>query len=244
MRLDNCGTEQNANRIDEWVCDWKVKILTKGDEQLISVWIPQVDQTVVMTHPEFDRSNLFARKMQQETGGKFVLERSFPIWDWESMWHGRPNDKGRKNGITRGMKEFLINQGEVEEKSECNLAEQIEDLILSLAGPKNALIQAYESETSMRGHKTTARLKFAPGTESLTMLRLPEDPLSGYYPTPEGVHLLVKLDEVTRRFRGAYGGILSSRQIIDTLKELGFENKRFSGPIEGRWFARNEEPEK
>jgi hypothetical protein len=243
MRLDNCGTEQNPNRIDEWVCDWKMKIITKGDEPTVSVEVPAIEQTVVMTHVEFDRASLFARKMQQETNGKFILDRTFPMWDWEAIWHGKPNDKKKQNGITRGIREFLVNQGEVQEKSD-SLSEQIEDLIVSLAGPRSILIREYEAWVAASSHKFTSRLKFAPGTESLSTLRLPEDPLTGYYPTNEGVLLLVKLDEITRRFRGAYGGIVSSRQITDALNELGFEKKRLGGHVEGRWFVRPEKEDK
>lgn len=242
MKMDQCGNEVNPNRIDEWVCDWSMTYLTKGDEDVASIEFPEIKQTVVMKCTEFDKASSFARKVQQETQGKIMLDRTFPIWNWESIWHGKPNDKKKTNGITRGLREYLVNKSKVQDKSEHSLKDQIEDLIVSMAGPRAALVQSYNAWSESGFSKFTTRLKFAPGTENLTAIRLPEDPMTGYYPMVDGsVALLSKLDEISRKFRGSYGGIVTSRQIAEALDELGFEKKRFSGgSLEGRWFMKIE----
>jgi hypothetical protein len=244
MKMDQCGNEVNPNRIDEWVCDWSMTYLTKGDEDVASIKIPEIDKEIIMKCQEFDKASSFARKVQQETNGKILLDRTFPIWDWEGIWHGKDNDKKKKNGITRGLREHLVNKSKVEDKSEHSLTDQVEDLICSLAGQgasKNSLINAFYARNESGFGKFTSRLKFAPGTEELTAIRIPEDPLTGYYPFEDGVALLAKLDEVNRKFRGSYGGIVSSRQITEAMGTLGFKKDRIGrGALEGRWFIRRE----
>jgi hypothetical protein len=240
MRPDDCGPNVNPNRIDEWISDWSVEYLTKSDEDLISVSVPRITEKIIMKAAEFDKPNLFARKVQQETKGAMVLDVTFPLWDWSSIWCGKPNDKKKTNGITRGLREYLLENAVVTEKVDYGLAEQVEDIIMGMAGPKNSLVNAYEEYNAKGIHKFAGRLKFAAGTENLTEIRLPEDSLSGYYPVDAGVMLLVKLDEVNKKYRGAFGSVVASRQIVDSLESLGFVKKRLSsGGLEGRWFCRD-----
>lgn len=241
MKLDPCGNEVNPSRMDEWTCDWTMEYLTKSDEDLVAIKIPRFEEKITMKTSEFDRASLFARRIQQETHGAMVLESTFPVWDWDSIWLGRPNDKKKTNGITRGLREYLIKTSKVVEKKDSGLAEQVEDIVMSMAGTKSLLVSAYEAYNATGIHKFTGRLKFAAGSEALTTIRLPEDPLSGYYPLDNGIALMVKSDEVNKKYRGSYGSVVSSRQIVTTLEAIGFVKKRMSsGGLEGRWFIREE----
>ncbi len=241
MRVDDCGQEVNPSRIDEWVSDWTVEYVTRADEDLVSLKLPKREDKIVMKTIEFEKPNLFARKVQQETNGEMRLDVTFPLWDWASIWIGRPNDKKKTNGITRGLREYLVNSAKVVEQKESGLAEQVEDLVLSMAGPKSALISAYESYNALGLHKFTGRLKFAAGSENLSSIRLPEDSLTGFYPFEDGIHLFVKIDEVNKKYRGAYGGVVTNRQIVTALESIGFVKKRLcSGGLEGRWFCQEQ----
>lgn len=233
-------TTQDASRIDEWQCDWKMKYVTKGDEDLTIVEIK--DWQIAMDALEFAAPASFARKVQQETGGEFFLNQTFPNWSWKTIWEGQPNDKKKANGITRGLKEFLTRNATVEEKKENGIADQIEDIIVAMIGNKDELVaglQVYKEHN----HKFQGRMKIVPGG-GLTEMKDKDDPATGYYYDGNDIWLLVKLDEVSRRHRSAFGGTINSRQIQETLEALRFEKKQFRrGPMAGRWFARVEKNE-
>lgn len=233
-------TTQDAGRIDEWQCDWKMKYVTKGDEDLTVVEIR--DWQIAMDSLEFAAPASFARKVQQETGGEFFLNQTFPMWNWKTIWEGQPNDKKKANGITRGLKEFLTRNAAVEEKKENGISDQIEDIIIAMIGNKDELVaglQVYREHN----HKFQGRMKIVPGG-GLTEMKDKDDPATGYYFDGTDIWLLVKLDEVSRRHRSAFGGTINSRQIQETLEALRFEKKQFRrGPMAGRWFARVEKNE-
>ncbi len=228
-------TTSEPDRIDEWVCDWSMKYITKSDEDLIGVQIGE--SAIEMNAVTFESATAFARKVQQDTHGKFILNKSFTIWNWKSIWEGRQNDKKRTNGITRGLREYLTSNAGVTEKKENGITENVEDLILAMAGPFGA-IQEELIRYKDHGHTFKGRLKIIPGS-GLTEIRAPEDPLTGYYTlSGEQVFLLVKFDEVTRRYRGAFGGAVQTRQIAECIEALGFKKQRYrSGPMEGRWYS-------
>ena len=231
-------TVQDADRIDEWRCDWKSKYITKGDEDLIQVVVG--DTEVSMHVKEFTAAATFAMRMKQQTNGRFVLNQSFAGWDWKSIWNGKDNDRRRQNGITRGLREFLEKTAEVEEKKENGIADQIEDIILAMIGNKDELMSGLQLHID-RGHPFRGRMKSVPGNGGLTDIREKDDPLTGYYYDGESVWILVKIDEVSRRHRSSYGGTINSRQIQETLETLEFQRKQFRrGPLSGRWFARAE----
>lgn len=258
---------QDPDRIDEWACDWSMKYMTKADEDLVELVIPLGEgdsvgdceqKSILMRVAEFDSAASVARKIQQESDGRINLGRTFPAWSWRTIWDGQYNDARRRNGITRGLREFLISAGLVEQRAEGTggLCDQVEDLIDAMSGNLSRLLTAMAVWTN-RGHRFEGRMKIVPGGDELTSMRTPEDPLTGYYAMPadtetetnntagesEGgvkVVLLVKLDELSRRYRQSYGSVVASRQISDAVESLGFVRKKFShGPLSGRWFMKD-----
>jgi len=228
-------TEQDSDRIDEWSCGWSMRYVTKGDEDLVVVTVGEIE--ISMNSMEFQAASSFARKVQQHT--EMILAQTFTQWDWRTIWEGRPNDKKKQNGITRGLREFLTSKAIVEEKTENGINDQIEDIILAMIGNKDELmseLQLYQEH----GHKFCGRLKVVPGG-GLTTMKDKDDTMTGYYYDGEAVWLLVRVDEVSRKHRAAFGGTINSRQIVETLESLGFERKQFRrGPLSGRWHSRQE----
>ncbi|TXH50309.1 MAG: hypothetical protein E6Q97_20780 [Desulfurellales bacterium] len=230
------------DRIDQWVADWFIEYITKGDEDLVQITINGVENPIVMKSEEFIRPTIMARRVHQETQGKIILDQTYVFWDWKSIWEGRPNDKKKANGITRGLREYLTTNAKVSVQKENSLADQIEDLIVSLAGPKAVLIQKYRESLEKKFVHHAGRLKLAPGTEELTSQSLPEDPKTGYYPWNNQIWLGVKLDELSKRYRSSYGGGVTSRQIHEAVESLGFLKKKTTlGGVEGRWWMKQQE---
>lgn len=230
--------EQSAERLDDWVSDWTIEMLTKSDEQLIRVNFQTPKQiSVTVKQVEFDRSDLFARRVQTESEGAIILDRTFSMWDWKTIWNGRPN--GKKNGKTRGLREFLVNYAHVVVREEGGLAEQIEDIVLSMSGSLGPLLAALEKWNSKQ-KKFSGRMKLDPQGENLMTMRLPEDPGTGWYYSEDAIALFVKAPEVIQRYKGIYGKLENSNKIIgDTLSDMGFEKRRVSrGAMEGRWFIK------
>lgn len=232
--------EESPDRIDEWICDWRMEYLTKGDEELMAVHFHGINSPSLMRHPEFVIAKQFARRVQQDTQGKFCLDRTFIWWDWQTIWEGRPNDKKGKKGITRGLKEFLLNKAQVVEHKTQSLAEQIEDLIFAMAGSKSGVIDGVEQWKNARDENPEGRLKIN-AMGALCTIRAPEDPLTGWYLVEGELMLLVKMDELNRKYRSAYGNTVANRIIAEALIEkLKFEKKKFStGATAGRWFIRD-----
>lgn len=231
--------EESDERIDEWVANWKMDYLTEGDEELIAVHFEGLDKPVTMKHTEFDKADSFARRVQQDTKGKLCLQRTFTRWDWSTIWNGRPNDKKRTKGITRGLREFLLNKAKVVEHKSQSLADQVEDLILSLAGNLSSIEAGLEEwRSSAVEDSFHCRLK-DDGGGGLCTLRLPEDPITGWYLIENEIWLMVKRDEIVGKYRSRYGGSVSQRIIVEAMEKTGFEYKRFSrGHLEGRWYRR------
>jgi hypothetical protein len=235
-------TDTSADRIDEWMADWQLTYVTKEEKDLMELTIAGYEKAIPIETYDFDRPTLFARRVQAETKNKIVLDKSFPLWDWKSIWEGRPNDKKRQNGITRGLKEFLMNTAKVVEREESDLNMQIEDVLVALAGPKDALVEKYRASMDTGILKHVGRLKFAPGTHDLTTQSLPEDPSTGYYPTDNSVVLAVKFDELSRRYRSSFGGTVTNKQLAEAVEKLGIVGGRHSfGGSRSRWFVRVEE---
>ena len=101
------------------------------------------------------------------------------------------------------------------------------------------MIQAWhEYCAAARKSPPEMRLKVAAGG-GLVTVRAPEDPQTGIYRLDDDFKILVKLDEVSRRFRGAYGSSVTTHDIRKALEELGFVNERVrKGELEGRWWQR------
>lgn len=235
-------TDTSADRIDEWRADWQITFITKEEDDQVELTIAGIEKPILLDSYDFDRPTLFARRVQQETKGKIALDKTFPLWDWKSIWEGRPNDKKRQNGITRGLKEYLTSTAKVVEREQSDLNMQIEDVLVALAGPKDALIEKYKASKETGLMKHIGRLKFAPGTSDLTTHTLPEDPSTGYYPTENAVVLAVKFDELSRRYRSSFGGTVTNKQLAEAVEKLGIIGGRHCfGGSRSRWFVREEE---
>jgi hypothetical protein len=230
--------EQSYDRTDAWVSDWTIEFLTKSDEQLVRVNFKKPELSVTMKQVEFDKYDLFARRVQTESGGAIVLTRSWPLWEWKTIWHGRKN--GKKNGITRGLQEYLISDAVVIAREEGGLNEQVEDIILGMSGSLGPLMVGLEKILEKQ-KKFSGRMKLDPQGENLMLMRLPEDPGTGWYYHEEEIGLYVKAPEVIRIFKNTYGKLDNANKIVaDTLtKDMGFEKTRISrGAMEGRWYVK------
>jgi len=237
-RVESSG--KSADRIDEWQSNWSMKFVTKADEELVSLKLPDIDKEILMKQLEFESPMAVARKIQTETNGQWQLSRTFPIWEWDSIWKGRANDKKRECGITRGLREFLANSAKVEEKVENSLAEQTESLISSMVGAVSPVMDKLD-EAVERGHGMhtwTSRLKLTPMGD-LASFKAPEDPTSGLYVHEEKVWKLIKFDELMKRYRGSYGSGVPSRMLTECMEKLRYQKKHIrSGPLEGRWYGK------
>jgi hypothetical protein len=231
---------KSIDRIDEWQSNWSMKFVTKADEELVALKLPDIDKEILMKQLEFESPMAVARKIQTETNGKWQLSRTFPVWEWDSIWKGRANDKKRENGITRGLREYLSNSAKVEEKVENSLAEQTESLIAGMVGPVSPVMDKLD-EAVERGHGIhtwTSRLKLTPMGD-LASHKAPEDPTSGLYVHEERVWKLIKFDELMKRYRGSYGSGVPSRMLTECMEKLRYQKKHIrSGPLEGRWYGK------
>ncbi len=231
------------DRIDEWVCDWQMLFITKGDEDLIQLKIPNMPEIFIKS-TEFESAQATAKRIQQDTEGRMQLARTFPMWDWRSIWEGRPNDKKRQNGITRGLKEYLQSIAVVEEQEDNSLVEQIEGILSWMFGPISVIQQKidYLKEFGHSIDNWTGRLKLMPGTNELSDMHSSEDPISGLFIHEGKLMRLVKFDELSKRHRGAFGGTVNTRSIKDALAKMRFQKINIrKGPLEGKWFAKEVE---
>lgn len=246
LSLDPMGNplEKSVDRIDEWQAPaWKLTYVTKGDQDYMKVTVCGV--TATLKPPEFERHRDVARKIAQESLGKVLLDRTFAHWSWKKLWEGSRN--GEDNGITRGLREYLVNHARVEEVQHMTLVDQIAGLVESLIGGKSQIMAAYQqycSSPAMSGRKASVpngRLKLSPNGD-LVALRAPEDPASGVYSEASSGKLViaVKFEEIAKRYKSAYTGSVSTEQIGESLEKLGFRKERIrSGVLEGRWFLKN-----
>lgn len=238
LRRDpSMDTEAESDaRIDEWMCNWKMTNITKGDEELIEL---HIGESVIQMHPkEFASADTVARKVQADTEGRLILHRTWPLWSWKKIWSGGRNDTKGAKGITRGLMEYLINSSRIVHRDENSLEDQVQNIIDALAGSKTVLVDAWRRYSNGGQHVFEGRLKVTLGAAaSLTDMKLPEDPHSGYYLEDGNMSLKLKFDEVNRRYRQSFGGNVNTTRISDCLKTLGFTYKRSR---DGRWYARDE----
>ena len=231
--------DQSPDRIDEWRCKWTMSYIVKGDEETIEIDIPDV-ATFYTTLTEFEHAGRFARRVQQETGGRMILSKTWTYWDWNTIWNGKKNDSKGKNGITRVLREYLMSVATVKVQQKNSLVDQVEGLLQKMTGPKHLLVDALNKWNSSGTSSFIGRLKFAPGTDQLTKIRLPEDPHTGLWVLEDGIVWLVKFDELSRAYRSAFGGVVGNRHLTESLESLGFEPRRYHrGIAEGRWHVQS-----
>lgn len=240
-RLD--PMEESPDRIDEWVADeWSVALIAGSDDDLVDLKIKRIPEAIRMRQAEFLKPDVVSRRVLVESDGKVMLDRTFPMWSWKEIWSGRKNDRTGKRGVTRGLLEHLLAGATIVQATEhqSGLVDQVEDLILALAGcDRESIIDAVELATQ-QGMPIKDRLKIDQRSMGgLVVIRAPEDPLTGWYWSNDGLVLMVKLDEVTKRYRSAYGSGVQNRLIAEALGKIGLEREKIrSGPQEGRWFVK------
>ena len=225
--------DKNPDRVDEWQCDWKLSYVRDSDQELISITIQEV--TVLLTPTEFESPRVFARKMALASGGKILLDRTFAHYSWKSIWDGmRSKDQ---NGITRGLREYLVNSVVIEDAKSISVEDQVMGIVYSLAGNVRSICSSCESFV---GKLPQGRMKMDHAGSNVIFMRAPEDPRTGVYHLGEGeLRILLAFEEVSRKFRGSYGNTLTTSQLSDALENAGFRKERIrSGPCEGRWFSR------
>lgn len=229
-------------RIDEWVSNWKMQYLTEGDEELIAVHFEGIEKPSIMKHPEFDKASSFARRVQQDTQGKISLNRTFPFWNWATIWSGGEISKKKPKGIVRGLREFLLNKAEVVQHVEQDLADQVEDLVYELSGPLNGIEAGIEEFLRLENKASlSGRLKMLSGG-SFTTSRAPEDPNTGWYFIDDKICLVVKYSEVCKAYRRSYGNGVANRLLAEAMSsaKLGFEKKKLNvGAISGRCYLKS-----
>lgn len=237
--------EESPERIDEWVCDWRMQYLTEGDEELIAVYIDGGDdpKPSIMTHKEFNSAQMFARRVAQDTKGRMCLDRSFTAWTWDTIWIGRPAAPKKPKGITRGLREYLLNKAEVVEHVQQDLADQVEDIVFGMAGDLSAIEAQLETWSENAGPFREGRLNLSP-LGQLSDIRTPDMPVSGWYWMDGRIVLLVKNNEINQQYRKSYGSGVTNRKISEVMTgpKLRFIQKKInSGPMAGRWYLREKE---
>ena len=154
---------------------------------------------------------------------------------WKSIWDGmRSKDQ---NGITRGLREYLVNSVVIEDAKSISVEDQVMGIVYSLAGNVRSICSSCESFV---GKLPQGRMKMDHAGSNVIFMRAPEDPRTGVYHLGEGeLRILLAFEEVSRKFRGSYGNTLTTSQLSDALENAGFRKERIrSGPCEGRWFSR------
>jgi hypothetical protein len=238
-----CGQDKNPDRVDEWQCDWKLKYITKSDQELAHITIG--DLIVSMKPIEFESSRVFARKVAQESRGKILLDRTFAWYNWKKIWEGCRNEQ-EKNGVTRGLREYLMNNVVVEETQSTSVEDQLMGVVYGLAGNIRTIAAAVTNSKAGPGLQVPdGRMKVDSGGQ-LIFIRAPEDPRTGLYHVGGGnMKLLLAFEEVSKRFRSSYGSSLTTTQISDALMAMGFIRERIrAGNCEGRWFSKEIQKEK
>lgn len=228
--------EESPDTVNEWVCDWRLRYLQNTEKQTSMLQIQQWE--IEMLEVDLDRPGTVARKIYQHTGGQVKLDRSFAFWCWKDIWLGRST---KKSGITRGLKEYLLNNAEVHDSGEAGLKGMIEDLVSGLVGPVGTIARGVQEYRELGAPlvELKDRLKLTPGGDISTTW-IEGDPRSGVYEMDGKLVVGVKIDEISKRYGATYGrGTVSASDIGKVLAELGFVRKFLkSGPLEGRAWVR------
>ena len=235
---EHAPTQMAPDRIDQWACDWSLSYITHADEEIVELSIPGFDKPITLKLLELSRAEAVGRRIQAETEGEFTLLRTFPLWDWLGIWEGRNNDKARKNGITRGLKEYLMTSAGVKAKIDGGLQEQVEDIVSAMCGNIAEILTGVEY-VEQHGKKIEGRLKMALGGGGITNIKMPEDTQTGYYMLDGKINMQVKLDEVNRRYRASFGTGIATRTISECFEQMGMKKESVkNGAGAGRWFLK------
>ena len=228
--------EETPDIVNEWICEWKLRYMQHTEKQTSMLQIKNWE--IEMLETDLDKPGVMARKIYQHTGGQMKLDRSFAFWSWKDIWLGRVT---KKQGITRGLREFLLNTAEIQDSGEQGLKGMVEDLIGGLAGPVGTIAAALVKYRDFGAPvaEMKDRLKLTPSGEISTSW-VEGDPRSGVYAMDGGLIVGVKIDEIAKRYGATYGrGTVSAADIGKVLSELGFERKFLrAGPLEGRSWIR------
>ena len=239
QREDDDG--DNPDRIDQWLCDWQLTYqdCTERSQHKLTV----KDWTIDLTEQELDRPRIVARKVYQASNGKLQLDRTFAFWNWDEIWRGRVT---KKNGIKRGLREYLENTATLLQAGEEGLAGMVAELIQNLVGPANSIADAL-AELQQRGGPPFAelvdRLRLTPQGE-VSNVFIEGDSISGVYVWRNEPHIVVKTSELAQRYGKMYGrrSEIGVKELAGILRQLGYESHLFrKGRPEGRCWVRKVE---
>lgn len=237
---DRFAPEQSSEeRIDNLIADqWSVKVFAKQDEDMVELRLPAVPSPVVMPLAEFDKPASVSVAVHAESCGEVFLDQTFPGWSWKTIWLGSKNAKG--NGITRGLREYLLNRSHVERSSERSQSATIEDLILQVAGPVDVLLAALDGYEQSSGHRYQGRLRVDP-SGSLLLFAPPRETDTGWYRLGEKTLLCVRTSEIFAAYRSTYGHAnITTNKFSEAMVDLGFRVsvKNLAKGMSGRWSVR------
>lgn len=243
----NCPShDDNPDRINQWVCDWQLSYIEsteKGGHRLkIKDWVVDLLET------DLDRPRVVARAVYQATRGAVVLDRTFAWFNWPDIWNGV---KTKKNGIIRGLREYLENSAELAAAGDDGLESMVQSLIMRLVGAPNSIAEAYhqmQSQSFMSRNapvplkELESRLKLGPD-QSLIMMWQEGDPTSGVYLWRKELYEVVLLAEVSAMYGKMYGrGSVGVKELSKVMRQLNFEPQNFKrGRVEGRTWVRKVE---
>jgi len=224
----------NPDRIDQWVCDWQLTYqdCTERSQHRLTV----KDWTVDLTETELDKPRIVARKVYQASDGRLQLDRSFAFWNWDEIWKGRQT---KKNGIKRGLREFLENHATLLAAGEDGLGRMLEELVSRLVGPSLMIADKYR-ESSSPFAELVDRLRLTPNGE-LSNAFIEGDPISGVYLWKGKLHIVLKTAEIAQQYGKMYGrrSEIGVKEIAKVLRQMGYDDANLRrGRPEGRCWVK------
>jgi len=234
--------DEMPDRIDQWMCDWKLSYLKMTDRG--THLLKLCDTEIYLTEAELDRPLTVARKVYQATNGRIRLDRTFPYWSWREMWLGRSgkSEKSKKNGITRGLREWIENTAETQESGENGLMGMVSETISMLIGATEQIAKAWQNRPpiEMQDIELQDRMKVGP-QNALIMQWQEGDSNSGVYLWKNDLWEIILLAEVSRVLANNWGRNqqVGSKELSDVMQQLGYQKKEFKrGRVQGRRWIR------
>ena len=247
VRLENDPrydpAEECADRINQWVCDWQLSYLRMTERG--SHVLRLCDTEVYLTEAELDRAVTVARKVFVATGGRIRLDRTFPYWTWKEIWMGRST---KKNGITRGLREYVENRANTEDSGDSGLQGTIAEAIHGLVGSPQQIAAVFQNRPErvvldLKEIELVERLKIGPGNQLVAQWQ-DGDPNSGVYVWKNELWVIVGMMELSQKYGSSFGrnANVGTKEMSDAMIALGYEKKEFKrGRVSGRrWIKKVE----
>lgn len=224
----------NPDRIDQWVCNWQLTYqdCTERSQHRLTVQ----DWTIDLTETELDKPRIVARKVYQASDGRLQLDRTFAFWAWDDIWKGRVT---KKNGIKRGLREYLENHATLLAAGDDGLAGMVEELVTRLVGPVRLISQKY-CDAPVPFAELVDRIRLTPNGE-LSNAFIEGDPISGVYMWKQSLHTVLKTSEIAQQYGKMFGrrSEIGVKELAKVLRQLGYHDANLRrGRPEGRCWVR------